>query len=151
MTLYFSMIHETQYRGIRVGFGHVVNNEVLDLPFNIGGLISNRNLGQSRQIHQCQIQNPRSVDLQIDWQLGDSLTFSNYSTTHLEIRGNGTYLILPRNPKRLCFDLFTDLIKIRKLSVDMQELGVFCSRVSSHTTSPGSHDSRTCTGVIEIG
>lgn len=65
--------YEAKGGGLRVGLGDVVEYKVLNLPLNVGGLIANRNLGQTGQVDEREVQDTRSVDLEVDGQLGDSL------------------------------------------------------------------------------
>jgi hypothetical protein len=53
---------------VPVWFGNVFNNKTPDLLLNVRRLISDWDFCQSRQVHQCQVEDCRTKNLQMYWQ-----------------------------------------------------------------------------------
>lgn len=93
---------------VPVWLRNVLQDQASGLLFDIRRLITNRDLCQTRQIHQCQTKNMRRVDLQVDRVSIDSLIISCY-------------------PGRLIFNLFPHLGEVVVLTAGyMVEFGPLC-------------------------
>lgn len=64
---------------LRVGFGDVIKNEIFDLPFNVSGLVAHRHLCKTGQINKSQVEDARTINLEVDWKLGNALKLPDMS------------------------------------------------------------------------
>lgn len=88
-------------------------------------------LGQARQVNKCQIKHARAVNLEINRQLGDALVQqSKGSPSALLLRvttggwGGQSHFVLAGDAERFALDLLANLLKVGKLLVHVQKLGV---------------------------
>lgn len=57
----------------RIGLGDVVEDQILDLPLNVRWLVAHRDFGETREINKSQVEDPRTVNLEVDRKLGHTL------------------------------------------------------------------------------
>ncbi len=88
-----------------VGLGNVVCDEVADLTFNVGGLISDWDLGETGQVDEREVEDIRAVNLEVNRKLGDALVLTSYTES-------------------LVLDLTSNFVEVGEALVEVEELAI---------------------------